>query len=158
MGGFPFLANFGHEDVVRKALSCGQLPWEISPEHYDEWKKQAIQINEGCCHNWLGRHPYEVGIGGRYPYDASVGTFESFMYLRWTVQATQIYKTYSCLSRGKWISEKWQTEQLFASSARAQIYIGLECKLQNTEWSSFCMVPANFGRIASLSDSQNVTD
>ena len=83
-------------------------PWEVCPDYYHEFKQKVIAANKRYYYESLGPHPYEVSIGIPDYYES------------WKRQALQVSKTYGCLSHAKWIPQKWQTEQLLASSARSR--------------------------------------
>ena len=69
----------------------------------------------------LRRNADTLRLQGQQPYEVGFGCPD--VYAKWKQQAIQLNETYSRLCRGKWITQQWRTEQLFASSARAQAYV-----------------------------------
>ena len=110
-GGSLYLASLKCSNGFRKFVARGQHPWEVNADCYEEWKQQAIQVNKTYCHESLSQHPYEVSIG--------TPDFPDY-YAEWKQSAIRVHSTYSCLSKGKWIPDKWWKERCLASSARAQ--------------------------------------
>ena len=62
-GGSLYLPSLKCSNGFRTFVVCGQHPWEVNPDYYEEWKRQAIRVNKTYCHESLSQHTYEVGLG-----------------------------------------------------------------------------------------------
>ena len=60
-------------------------------------------------------------LQGYQLYEVNLGCPD--VYARWKHQASQWDETHVCLGGGKWVTQEWRIEQLFASSTRAQAYV-----------------------------------